>query len=347
MPAVSAASQSATSASPSPSPTGRPSAPATRWRTASGVSPAIATCVTSACLEHGLGVARVGPVAVGVPPGHDDEHRVVGRVGEQVPQQQERGPVGPLQVVEHQQHRAAGGDGRQPVAHGVEQAPALGVGVVGERRPHPAEAGGHVGQQAGQLVGVGAHVGLQQRPGTGGGVGAERLADGLVGGEAVLVPAAVEDGAAARRGPAAPARPPPSSCRCRDRRPPRPRGARRPGRRPRPPPARRSARPGPRPGGRWPAGPSPGSTPRRRRPPRSARSSWIRSVPCAPRSASPRSTRSAPAGRAWPAITAVDAASSTSRLGCRQPRRGPRPAPGSRPPRRWPAPSPAGRPSRP
>ena len=72
--------------------------------------------------------------------------------------------------------------------------------------------------------------------GAGGGVGAERLADGLVGGEAVLVPAAVEDGAALGVEPAAPARRPPWSCRCRARRPARPPGARRPGRRPRRPP---------------------------------------------------------------------------------------------------------------
>jgi hypothetical protein len=113
-----------------------------------------------------------------------------------VAQQQQRRPVGPLQVVQHQQDRPAGGDGAEPLPHGLEQPLALGVGIVGQRWAHAADAGRDVGQEAGQLARVLGDLGPQPGPRAGGGVGAERLPQGLVGGEALLVPAAVEDRAA-------------------------------------------------------------------------------------------------------------------------------------------------------
>jgi hypothetical protein len=56
-------------------------------------------------------VQRAGALDVAVAHGDDHQQRIGRRRVEHVAQQQERRALGPLEVVEHQQDRAAGGDG--------------------------------------------------------------------------------------------------------------------------------------------------------------------------------------------------------------------------------------------
>jgi hypothetical protein len=110
----------------------------------------------------------LGELVVAVGPDHRERHRPV-RLCDEL-QQRQRGRVGPLQVVEHDDQRPAP---REPLEHargGIEQAQPGGLrlpGVVGDRGRV-----GQLGEQPGQLGrvvgGDGTRVvragGLQQRP---------------------------------------------------------------------------------------------------------------------------------------------------------------------------------------
>ncbi len=88
----------------------------------------------------------------------------------QVPQQQQRRPVGPLQVVEHEQHRGRTRQVRQQPDDGLEQPVALGLGLVLGRRRQvghaPAQLGDEPRELGPVLAGVRAQIGEQsvQRP---------------------------------------------------------------------------------------------------------------------------------------------------------------------------------------
>ena len=234
-------------------------------------SPGTSTRSTSGLSSNEPSVCR-GPMPSTSPSRSvsDQEHRAVGRVVDEVAQQAERRVLGPLEVVEDEEDRPPAGDRPQPVAHRVEQPHALGVGVVGQRWAHPADAGADVGEQASEVVGVGVDVALQQPARAGGGVAAHRLADRLVGGEGLLVPPPVEHHAAPGVHPqrllggergladAGVARQHHDAVVC----PPAPR--------PTPPRGGRAARAAPRRGGRPPGAPTRGSRRRRRRRPRAA-----------------------------------------------------------------------------
>ena len=116
-----------------------------------------------------LGAAQVGKrlrellrhVGLGVAEGHEEEQPGAPGRARQVPQEQERGNVGPVPVLEHQQHRPlAAGPGQQVGDRRVE-AMALRIGVGLDRLRQLADQGGQVGQQSGQLAATGADRGSQ------------------------------------------------------------------------------------------------------------------------------------------------------------------------------------------
>ncbi len=71
----------------------------------------------------------MGPVDVGVAVGRDDEHGR-GRVGLQdVEQELEAGAVGPVEVVEHEEHGRLGRRGADDPGHGLEEEEPFGLGI--------------------------------------------------------------------------------------------------------------------------------------------------------------------------------------------------------------------------
>ena len=66
----------------------------------------------------------------GVPVGaHDEESGGNGPPGHHVPQQEQRRPGRPLEVVEHEEDGRLARGGGQPGGHGVEEPVTLGLGV--------------------------------------------------------------------------------------------------------------------------------------------------------------------------------------------------------------------------
>ena len=137
------------------------------------------------------GVEALAPlvdVAVGA---HDRHARVVGGA-RQVAQEQQRRAVGPLQVVEHDQHRHRRRDLGQQPGHRLEQPVAVGLGVAGIGRGQLGHAAAQLGDEPAQLGAVlpGDDAQLLQRRAEH--VVAQRLQERLVGHEGLLGRAAGE-----------------------------------------------------------------------------------------------------------------------------------------------------------
>ena len=92
-------------------------------------------------------LARVlaGPVGA-----EDPQPRGLGRA-RQMAQQQQRRAVGPVQVVEHEQQRAAGRDLAEQPGDGLEQAVAVGLRIAGLGRPELGQPAAELGDQPRQL----------------------------------------------------------------------------------------------------------------------------------------------------------------------------------------------------
>ena len=97
---------------------------------------------------------RVGPVEVGVAVGanHQQPHGP-GRA-DQVAQQEEGRPLGPVQVVEDEDEPRGRGRGREPGGDGVEETEALGLGVGLERRFQVGEPICELGHEPHQVAGM-------------------------------------------------------------------------------------------------------------------------------------------------------------------------------------------------
>ncbi len=114
-------------------------------------------------IAEGLG-QRVGPVEVGVPVGGQDEHPQRGDRPQEVAEQEQRRLVGPVEVVEHQDHRVGLRRGRQQVGDGLEHAVALGIGLGPQRLGQAGHPVGQLGEQSGQLAGEGPELVSQALP---------------------------------------------------------------------------------------------------------------------------------------------------------------------------------------
>ena len=75
-----------------------------------------------------------GGMRLGRPVGAEHEHATVAGRPRDVPEQQQGRPIGPLEVVEHEQHRSGRGDLRQQTGDGLEQPVALGLRLGVDRR---------------------------------------------------------------------------------------------------------------------------------------------------------------------------------------------------------------------
>ncbi len=126
---------------------------------------------------------------VGVAVGPEDHQPAPGRRADQVPEQEQRRPVGPVQVVEDHEHRTVLGRGREQRLHGREQPVAVGVGIGRRRRRPGGDPLVQAGHQARELGGVG----TQQAPRGDLRVVAENLPPRVVRDPLILVAAPVED----------------------------------------------------------------------------------------------------------------------------------------------------------
>ena len=132
--------------------------------------------------QLGQGAAqRVAPVHLDVPVGADDQQARVGQLPGHEAEQQQARPVGPVEVVEHHhQAAAAAADRRQEVMASNRRKRAIsGSSSVAGRR---ALQVGQLGQELGQLAHVGAELGRDLLRRAAGGIGAQGLAPGPVGG---------------------------------------------------------------------------------------------------------------------------------------------------------------------
>ncbi len=159
-----------------------------------------------------LGAAQVGErlrerlrhVGLGVAEGREQQHAGVSGGARQVPQEEQRRRVGPVPVLEHEQHRPAPADAGEQVGNRRVEAEALGVGIGLDRRGQLADPGRQIGQQPGQLAAAGAERGAQL-----GGIGDPRRGwssastNGPVGRPHDGVAGAVEDQRAIRAPPRA------------------------------------------------------------------------------------------------------------------------------------------------
>ena len=86
---------------------------------------------------------RVRSIQIAFPVGRDNAEGRLMRRTEQVPQQQQRRPIRPMQILEHEQQRPGVGDSRDQRRHGLEQPVAsslwMGLGRVRRERDPPAE----------------------------------------------------------------------------------------------------------------------------------------------------------------------------------------------------------------
>ena len=142
---------------------------------------------------------RVVLVELGVAVGAEQQRGAEARRAHEVAAEQQRGAVGPVQVVDDRQHRAAAGqalDERDD--RGVEVAQ-LALGVARTGRGEPRHAPAQLRQQAGELRPFGAQQGGQLRVGDAGQRAAQHLDPGPEREQLVLVAAPVEDGEVPRR----------------------------------------------------------------------------------------------------------------------------------------------------
>ena len=99
---------------------------------------------------------RLRHVGLGVAEGGEHEHARAAGGARQVAQQQQRRGVGPVPVLEHEQHRPSAGDAGEQVGHGRVQPVALGVRIGLDRGRQLADPGRQVGEQARELAAAGA-----------------------------------------------------------------------------------------------------------------------------------------------------------------------------------------------
>ncbi len=120
-------------------------------------------------------------VGLGVSERRHHEHAGLGARAGEVAQEHERGRVGPVPVLEHEQQRLPATRGGQDVGHCRVQTVALGVRVGGDGRREPGNERGQVGNEPGQLAARAAEV-RTERVGVGAASElAERLGEGSVG----------------------------------------------------------------------------------------------------------------------------------------------------------------------
>ena len=118
--------------------------------------------------------------------GAEHEHSALVGRSCNVAEQQQRRPVGPLQVVEHEQDRRRRGDLGQQAGHGLEQPVALGLRLALDRRRQLGRAPAQLGNEPGQLGAVLARAGPQLTRRGAHEVVAQRLDERLVGDERLL-----------------------------------------------------------------------------------------------------------------------------------------------------------------
>ena len=126
----------------------------------------------------------------------EHERRALLRRAEQVAHEQQRGLVGPLQVVEHERHRLDARDARHEHGHRLEQAVALRLGLALQRRGEVGHTLGEQRDEPGELTAetleLRAQRGVRRRRD----VVVERLDERLVRHQHLLVAPAVEHGRA-------------------------------------------------------------------------------------------------------------------------------------------------------
>ncbi len=127
--------------------------------------------------------------------GGDDEHRHPGEHPRHEGQQQQRGLVGGLQVVDHDEQGALGAQRAQEQRDGVEQGEARAVGLQGLGDLGQVEALAHLGGEAADPAGAGTQPPAQLVVGGARGQLADHLHPGPEGGRAAAVPAAGPDDA--------------------------------------------------------------------------------------------------------------------------------------------------------
>ena len=118
--------------------------------------------------DHVVGAAQVGEsvrerlrqVGLGVAEGGEQQHPRPAAGPRQVAQEQQCRGVGPVPVLDHEQHRPAA-DAREQIGHGRVQPVALGVGIGLHRVRQIAHPGRQIGEQTRQLAARGAQRGAQ------------------------------------------------------------------------------------------------------------------------------------------------------------------------------------------
>jgi hypothetical protein len=143
---------------------------------------------TGVSSEHPQGLSQgigFGQLAVAVRPEYQHRHRGVGR--HEVTQQEQAPPVGPLEVVEHEDHGLVRRHRAQQRHRGCEQQIALGVGVGCLRRREIGDPAGEGRGEAGQFGSVVIGVGAELVLGRVGDVVTESLSEELIGGGEVLL----------------------------------------------------------------------------------------------------------------------------------------------------------------
>jgi hypothetical protein len=141
--------------------------------------------------QLGQGAAQaVVPVHLDVPVGGDQQQARVGQLPRHELQQQQAGPVGPVEVVEDDHQTGVGRCLAERGGHGVEEAEPGHLGVERGRRQGP--RGGHrqLGHELAELGRVLAELGGQRRGRAAGGQGAQRQSPRPVGGRALTLVAA-------------------------------------------------------------------------------------------------------------------------------------------------------------
>lgn len=118
-----------------------------------------------------IGAAQVGKrlrelrgyVCLAVAEGREDQQAGAPGGARQVSHERQRRRVRPMPVLEHEQYRPCAADVRKQLGNRRVQTMALGIGVRPHRLFEPADPGGQVGQQPGQLAAAGAERGTQLR----------------------------------------------------------------------------------------------------------------------------------------------------------------------------------------
>ena len=92
------------------------------------------------------------PIGLRVADRRDEEHAGVGPGAHEMPDEEQRGNVGPVHVLEHEQHRRSRTDRGQQLGDGRVQAMPLGVGVGADLRREGADDTEQLGEQTRQLA---------------------------------------------------------------------------------------------------------------------------------------------------------------------------------------------------